>query len=261
MQTEPNVLGLRQLFWGPAHYVPQSPWGPVRALVVTAIACLVPVLVFFLGLSVAILLDGASPEETVAALGSLATPSGVGLVAVSQAVSFGVIWLAAGRNGKRREVLRFLDPKPGWGLAAAAAFLVIAATTTLELLLYFAIGFDIFADAKWLLEGLRGPYWWAVVLVAVVLAPLWEEAAFRGFLLSALASTRLGFWPAAVVSSGLWTLLHWGYSYFGLASVFLAGLCLSWIMWRWGSLRAVVVAHAIANAVAISFATLFAPAG
>ena len=41
-----------------------------------------------------------------------------------------------------------------------------------------------------------------------------------------------GFWPAAVISSLLWTLLHWGYSWPGLASVFLAGMGLSWIMRR-----------------------------
>jgi membrane protease YdiL (CAAX protease family) len=80
---------------------------------------------------------------------------------------------------------------------------------------------------------------------------------FRGFLLSALAKTRLGFWPAATISAALWTALHAGYSYAGLASVFAGGMALSWLMWRTGSLRAVVVAHAVANVAAVLFAHFY----
>jgi hypothetical protein len=44
-----------------------------------------------------------------------------------------------------------------------------------------------------------------------------------------------------------------------LASVFTAGLVLSWLMWRWGSLRGVVVAHSLANVAALLFTYNFAP--
>ena len=68
-----------------------------------------------------------------------------------------------------------------------------------------------------------------IALIAVVLAPLWEELTFRGFLLSALANTRIGFWGGAIVANILWTSLHATYSWAGVASVFLAGLILSWL--------------------------------
>jgi membrane protease YdiL (CAAX protease family) len=42
-------------------------------------------------------------------------------------------------------------------------------------------------------------------------------------------------------------------------SVFLAGIGLSWIMKRTGSMRAVVVAHAVINAFSLSIVSLFAP--
>ena len=98
------------------------------------------------------------------------------------------------------------------------------------------------------------------MFIAVVLAPLWEELTFRGFLLSALAQSRLGFWPAAAhLDRGLdGAPLELFLA--GLASVFAAGMLLSWLMWRTGSMRAVVVAHAIANVAAVVFAYFFAPA-
>ena len=70
----------------------------------------------------------------------------------------------------------------------------------------------------------------------------------------------LGFWLAALLSTTLWTLLHVGYSWPGLVSVFLAGIGLSWIMLRTGSMRAVVVAHGVINAFALIVVFLFAPA-
>ncbi len=137
--------------------------------------------------------------------------------------------------------------------------LLIVLIGPVEILLYRLAGLELFTDGRWLLDGLRSPYWWGVAIAAVILAPLWEELTFRGFLLSALAKTALGFWPAAVLSSLLWTLLHWGYSWPGLVSVFLAGIGLSWIMKRTGSMRAVVVAHAVINAFSLSIVSLFAP--
>jgi membrane protease YdiL (CAAX protease family) len=78
-------------------------------------------------------------------------------------------------------------------------------------------------------------------------APLSEELLFRGFLLSALAQTRLRFWGAAVVSTLAWAVLHAGYSAVGLAEVFAIGLLFSWLLWRTGSLRVPIVCHALYN--------------
>ena len=50
-------------------------------------------------------------------------------------------------------------------------------------------------------------------------APLSEELLFRGFLFSALAKSRLGS-RRGRPDLALWTLLHVGYSIFGLIEVF-----------------------------------------
>jgi membrane protease YdiL (CAAX protease family) len=180
---------------------------------------------------------------------------------VGQLLSLSIIWAAAGRRGEREQTLRLAPPQTGWLEAAGLGILLIILIGPIELLLYRVAGVDLFTDGRWLLDGLRSPLWWGIVLAAVILAPLWEEITFRGFLLSALAKGPLGFWSAAALSSVLWTLLHWGYSWPGLASVFLAGIGMSWIMKRTGSMRAVVVAHGVINAFSLTVIYLFAPAG
>jgi uncharacterized protein len=59
------------------------------------------------------------------------------------------------------------------------------------------------------LAGLPVPALVVAGLAAVVVAPVAEELAFRGVLLRALMR-RLGFWPAALVSSALFAVLHAG---------------------------------------------------
>jgi membrane protease YdiL (CAAX protease family) len=200
-------------------------------------------------------------DSWVSGIASLASPAGIATMVLSQIVSLTIIWLAAGRGGLRRETLRLAGPKPAWTTAALAGLLLIVLSGAVELILYKLLGFDLFADTRWLMDGLKGPTGLGVAVIAIGLAPIWEELTFRGFLLSALAKSPLGYWPAASICTGLWTLLHWSYSYAGLTSVFVAGLALSWMMRRFGSMRVVVVAHALANVVALTVAYLFAPVG
>lgn len=254
-----TISGLRRLFSGEPSYVPATPWQPVPALFVAFLSYAASV-ALYASLLALIVIAGADEQALgrwSAALGSLASPAGVAFMAATQLVTIAVIWFAAGRSGMRRETLRLAEPKPSWGLCVLAGLLVAAVMSLFELFLYFGIGFDPLADSRWLRQGLDSPYWWGTVLIAVVLAPISEELTFRGFLLSAFAKTWLGFWPAAAISSGLWTALHAGYSYVGLASVFVAGLALSWLMWRTGSMRAVIVAHAVANVAAVLFAHFY----
>ncbi|AHB50392.1 hypothetical protein W911_15710 [Hyphomicrobium nitrativorans NL23] len=236
-------------------YRAQGPWGPGAAVAIAIVASLAPALIgiaFIAGLFEA---DMASLENA----GSLASPMLLGQMIAGQILSLLIIWWAAGRKGQRAQVLQ-LSPERETSVLTAVGLglLLIVAIGPIEVLLYRLADIDLFTDGRWLLEGLRSPYWWGVVIAAVVLAPLWEEVTFRGFLLSALAKTRLGFWPAAAISAALWTALHAGYSWPGLVSVFLAGLGLSWIMKRTGSMRAVVIAHAVINAFALTVISTFA---
>jgi uncharacterized protein len=165
----------------------------------------------------------------------------------------------AGRRSQRAPVLRLTGERFTPAFYAVAALLLILITGVLEFILYKSFAIDIFADTAWLREGLTSPTALGTFVIAVILAPLWEELAFRGFLLSALAKTRLGFWGAALISNSLWASLHGMYSWAGLVSVFVAGLILSWLVWRTGSIKPAIVTHAIGNLFALAFTYSFAP--
>ena len=88
-------------------------------------------------------------------------------------------------------------------------------------------------------------------------APISEELLFRGFLLSALARWRAGFWPAAIVANVAWTSFHLGYSAAGLLEAFLGGLFFSWLLWRTGSLWLPIIGHAVTNIVFLAVIAVY----
>jgi membrane protease YdiL (CAAX protease family) len=105
------------------------------------------------------------------------------------------------------------------------------------------------------LPMIQAPMWPVTALAVGIGAPISEELLFRGFLLSALARWRAGYWPAAIVANVAWTSFHLGYSVAGLLEVFLGGLFFSWLLWRTGSLWLPMIGHALTN---IVFLTLIA---
>ncbi len=90
---------------------------------------------------------------------------------------------------------------------------------------------------------------WLLTLAAVVLAPIQEEIAFRGFAMPGLARS----WgvPAAIlVTSALWTALHFGtISAFGIGTIFLLGVGLGWVRLWSGSTLLTIALHAVTNGV------------
>ncbi len=83
------------------------------------------------------------------------------------------------------------------------------------------------------------------LLEYVILAPLFEELAFRG-LLFAILRRRFRFFPAALISALIFGLAH-GYGVVGLISVCWSGVLWAWIYEKTGSLAPGILAHAINN--------------
>ena len=91
-----------------------------------------------------------------------------------------------------------------------------------------------------------GPEALTITLIEfVVIAPVVEEAVFRGLLFGTLRG-RLGWEVAAAISGGLFAAAH-GYGVIGFTSVFLSGFIWAWIYERTGSLVPGMVAHALNN--------------
>jgi membrane protease YdiL (CAAX protease family) len=81
----------------------------------------------------------------------------------------------------------------------------------------------------------------------VIVAPAGEEILFRGFLFRGWAASPRAVWPAIVVISALWAIIHVQYDWFGILQVFLGGLLLGWLRWGSGSTLLTFWLHALTN--------------
>lgn len=100
---------------------------------------------------------------------------------------------------------------------------------------------EIYSTAR--TEGAVLPLWIALVLVG----PLNEEIIFRGFLYRGWARSPRAVWPAIVVISALWAVIHVQYDAFGIFQVFLTGLFFGWVRWRSGSTLLTFLLHGLMN--------------
>jgi membrane protease YdiL (CAAX protease family) len=84
-------------------------------------------------------------------------------------------------------------------------------------------------------------------LAVVVVAPITEEIAFRGFVFRGLSATWFGVGGTLVATSAAWAAMHVQYDWVNLAQIFLIGLLLGWLRWASGSTLLTIVLHMLAN--------------
>jgi membrane protease YdiL (CAAX protease family) len=90
----------------------------------------------------------------------------------------------------------------------------------------------------------------AVVLLfvaIVIVAPICEEIAFRGFLFRGLADSFVGVAGAIVLTATGWALMHVQYDWFVISQIFLLGVMFGWLRWATGSTLLTIILHMIAN--------------
>jgi membrane protease YdiL (CAAX protease family) len=243
----------RRWFWpkstllrGPAAYQARSPWRPGLALLAT-------IAIAGLSFAAAVLLTRLAGDGGYLGIGRGRT--GGDQAAVS--LQLFAIWqgmvvlltLAASVlfRGRVRDVLALRAAVGGWRTYAGAILGLIGLQIALAAVQHGLLRQDLLTDLRPFVNLVRGPDWLLTAAVVGVGAPLSEELLFRGFLLSALARTGLGFWGAAVVATLLWTAMHVGYSLTGIVEVFIIGMFFSWLLWRTGSLRVAIFCHALYN--------------
>jgi membrane protease YdiL (CAAX protease family) len=200
------------------------------------------------------------------ALGGASGPRMNGPGAAAGAVAYLVLvatllaWLQMGHRGWWRTVgwpargnrLREAASGVGWGLASqvgvtVAAYFVVSALAAIS-------GRDVDVPRQ-VDPSLTGWAVIALVVYAVVMAPLTEELVFRGLLFHAVADHR-GFWPGAFASAIPFGLIHVvsGSALDVSVLVFLmmlTGLAWVWIHWRHGNLLVNIAIHASFNAVGV----------
>jgi uncharacterized protein len=252
---ENQGIGNPSLFQGPAAYEPRTPWTPIRALLAGVVIVGVSIVgaVLVLGIdTVSGTAGGDGPQpwrqdisaDMGAQMGALAT------LAVWQVIAVVLTLLASALfGGRARDVLALRSPGPS-AIYLRAVLLMAVLQAGVSAVQYALLPQDMYADLRPFVR-LFGEQWALALVVVGIGAPLSEELLFRGFLLSALARSRLGFAGGALVTTSLWTALHAGYSLAGILEVFTIGLFFSWLLWRTGSLRVPIFCHALYNSLIV----------
>lgn len=114
---------------------------------------------------------------------------------------------------------------------------------------------------KELHEDETGELLMAVIIGAVILAPLMEEPVFRGLLqtclLNLFGSRR---WPALLITAALFSITHyWVVPWQNLVPLFVLGLVFGYVYERTGSLLTPVLVHAGFNAINIAIVVAMPP--
>ena len=85
-------------------------------------------------------------------------------------------------------------------------------------------------------------------IAVVIVAPITEEIAFRGFLFRGLSASWLGVAGTTVLTtSAAWAAMHVQYDWSRSAQIFLIGLLLGWLRWASGSTLLTILLHVLAN--------------
>ena len=117
---------------------------------------------------------------------------------------------------------------------------------------FYGIYFDVQMPEAFIQFILSTPTWLAL-LSLVVAAPIMEEFIFRGFLFSQLRNTRLGGWGAIITTSFLWTVIHFQYELMILYVLFILGIFLGYLRYKYNSLYLVIGIHALNNMIPFIF--------
>ncbi|MFN3869746.1 MAG: lysostaphin resistance A-like protein [Hyphomicrobiaceae bacterium] len=235
-----HTTGLGGLFRGEPAYRPRTNWPLIPAIVATLGIVIVAMAAGLTGSLAATPADPAHRTEGVWPF--------VAALAASQVAAIAVTLLAARAFESRAwDVLAMGKPRQGPFVYPAAMLLMLLVFGTYSLAVWFAAPNVVVHDLEPFAALMHSDGWWIALLAISIGAPLMEEIVFRGFLLSALARSRIGFVAGSVISSAAWTGLHASYSLLGLLEVFAVGLYFSWLLWRTGSLRVPIFCHAAYN--------------
>lgn len=167
---------------------------------------------------------------------------------VSGAVGIGNIALAIKlRAGwKFRAYLNFTWPK--WYTFLIWNGLLFALLVVEEMVAkFFAKKSDFLEDI--LASDYTNLFWLWIALV--LMAPLFEEIFFRGFMFKGMEKSWIGPWGTILITSFLWAIIHTQYDLFFLGIIFSLGLLFGYARYSTKSLWVPISMHALNNGLAM----------
>jgi len=112
-----------------------------------------------------------------------------------------------------------------------------------------ALGRPIVSD--FMLKAYKTAYFPPLLWLAfIILAPLYEEILFRGFMFKGIENSKLGPIGALLITSLAWSMLHIQYDFLIISTIFAGGLLLGWARLKTNSIYIPIVMHALQNLLA-----------
>ncbi len=100
-----------------------------------------------------------------------------------------------------------------------------------------------------------------LLFAIVVMAPIFEEVFFRGFLFQGIRYSRLGPIGAIGITSLVWAVIHLQYDIYGMATVFALGLLFGIARLKTDSIHLLMVMHSFVGLVATMETVLYLKIG
>jgi uncharacterized protein len=93
-------------------------------------------------------------------------------------------------------------------------------------------------------------------IATVVMAPVFEEALFRGFLFEGFRRSPVGIAGAVLFTSAFWAALHLQYDLFAIGSIFILGIIIGLVRYRMGSIWGALAMHMLFNLISMAAVTI-----
>jgi membrane protease YdiL (CAAX protease family) len=133
-----------------------------------------------------------------------------------------------------------------WGFVSGAILLSVDMSVSAVLLIIFGESQAVIDTNTIITELTAYPEGLIYVAIALTLAGICEEFAFRGFLQSTL-TRRFSFIPAVLTSAFVFGLFHFDPQLVYIISALSAGLVLGYVYHHWNSYIVAVIAHSSVN--------------
>jgi membrane protease YdiL (CAAX protease family) len=175
-----------------------------------------------------------------------------GFLLASVTIAAGPAWIATMvfasrlRGWRARDYLALVLPRRGeivFGIACLAALLIAMDLIT------WGVGRDVVPPfMRESYTSVRGTSALPLFFIAIIIvAPITEEVAFRGFLFRGLSQSVLGVPGTIVLSSAAWAIMHVQYDAIQVGQIILIGVLLGWLRWASGSTLLTIGLHVLAN--------------
>ena len=152
---------------------------------------------------------------------------------------------------KRVDIKRYvgIDVNPNtvlWGFVSAVILFSVDIAVSAVLLIVFGESQAVIDSNNTIIQLSETPSGLVYVAVALGLAGVCEEFAFRGFLQNTL-TRRYSFIPAVIVSAFVFGLFHFDPQFVYILSAMSAGLVLGYVYHHWNSYVVSAIAHSSVN--------------